>query len=319
MHLGLDLQVKILVLGDGAADDERGARLIDEDAVHLVHDGVVKVALHQLVGRDGHVVAQIVEAEFAVHAVGHIAEVCLTAFFKAHTGGDAAHGEAVEVEDGAHPLGVARCQIVVHRHQMRAASNQGVEKEGQGGNQGLALSGGHLGDLAVMQCHAADQLNIEGHHVPHGFMLAHHKALPQQAAAGVLHDGEDLGQIVVQGGFGGFFEVFAQFVDVVVQPRAFALVGFLAILTLQVLQFITQGLQLVRQFPADLLHPLPQLIVVILLQARADLVDLLDHGQVQIHFLGVFIAKQLAEYLFQHLTCPFPLPFIRRENGVSYL
>ena len=68
--------------GDGgrAGDDERRAGLVDEDRVHLVHNREVVAVLHHLVGLHGHaVVAQVVEAELAVGAVGDVAEVLLAA------------------------------------------------------------------------------------------------------------------------------------------------------------------------------------------------------------------------------------------------
>ena len=62
----------------GAADDQRGARLVDEDGVHLVDDGVVELALDVVLEPELHVVAQVVEAELVVLAVGDVAAVgCL--------------------------------------------------------------------------------------------------------------------------------------------------------------------------------------------------------------------------------------------------
>ena len=52
-----------------AADDERRARLVDEDRVDLVDDGVVQRALRVLERAELHVVAQVVEAELVVLAV----------------------------------------------------------------------------------------------------------------------------------------------------------------------------------------------------------------------------------------------------------
>jgi hypothetical protein len=66
--------------GDGAADDQRRASLVDEDGVHFVHDGEVMAALHLLLLAGGHaVVAQVIEAELAVRAVGDVAAVLLGA------------------------------------------------------------------------------------------------------------------------------------------------------------------------------------------------------------------------------------------------
>ena len=62
-----------------ARDDERRPRLVDEDGVHLVDDAVVVAALHLLVEAEHHVVAQVVEAELGVGAVGDVGLVGLHA------------------------------------------------------------------------------------------------------------------------------------------------------------------------------------------------------------------------------------------------
>ena len=60
-----------------AADDERRPRLVDEDVVDLVDDREVALALDPLVELDDHVVAQVVEAELVVRAVGDVRRVGL--------------------------------------------------------------------------------------------------------------------------------------------------------------------------------------------------------------------------------------------------
>ena len=60
-------------------DDQRGARLVDQDRVDLVHDRVVVLALDHLVEAEPHVVAEVVEAELVVRAVGDVGRVGLAA------------------------------------------------------------------------------------------------------------------------------------------------------------------------------------------------------------------------------------------------
>ena len=71
-----DLTCDPTVVCDGtlgwAADDERGAGLVDEDVVHLVDDGVVQHPLPFVIQAGGHVVAEVVEAELVVGAVGDV-------------------------------------------------------------------------------------------------------------------------------------------------------------------------------------------------------------------------------------------------------
>ena len=58
-------------------DDQRGARLVDEDRVDLVDDRVVVLALDHLVEAEAHVVAEVVEPEFVVRAVGDVGVIGL--------------------------------------------------------------------------------------------------------------------------------------------------------------------------------------------------------------------------------------------------
>ena len=62
-----------------AGDDQRRARLVDEDRVDLVHDREGVAALDGVLERDGHVVAQVVEAELGVRPVGDVGGVGLVA------------------------------------------------------------------------------------------------------------------------------------------------------------------------------------------------------------------------------------------------
>src|SRR5262249_16958194 len=59
----------------GAGDDQRRARLIDQDGVDFVHDRKVVAALYAVLEVELHVVAQVVEAELIVGAVGNVGAV----------------------------------------------------------------------------------------------------------------------------------------------------------------------------------------------------------------------------------------------------
>jgi hypothetical protein len=68
---------------------------------------------------------------------------------------------------------------------VHALAGQRVQVDRQRRGQRLALAGAHLGDLAVVQHHAADQLHVEVAHAEH-------------ALAGLAHHGEGFGQQVVE-------------------------------------------------------------------------------------------------------------------------
>ncbi|MBS1216099.1 MAG: hypothetical protein H6R20_1073 [Proteobacteria bacterium] len=75
---GRDLVHAIVELGPVlrlAGDDERRARLVDQDRVHLVDDGVAERPLHAVRFLHRHVVAQVVETVLVIGAVGHVGGV----------------------------------------------------------------------------------------------------------------------------------------------------------------------------------------------------------------------------------------------------
>src|SRR3954469_16532415 len=83
---------------------------------------------------------------------------------------------------------------------MGAPPGQRIEVERQGGDEGLSLTSGHLGDLPLMQHHAADQLHVVGHHVPDQLVPGHLDRGAEQATAGLTNGGKDLRQQLVEPG-----------------------------------------------------------------------------------------------------------------------
>ena len=90
--VGLDVAGHVVVGRTG--DDQRRAGLVDEDVVDLVDDRKVQRPLHLLpvlveavvvAGRVPHVVAEIVEAELVVRAVGDVAGVGLLPLGRLHS------------------------------------------------------------------------------------------------------------------------------------------------------------------------------------------------------------------------------------------
>ena len=109
----------------------------------------------------------------------------IAALGRGHLGQDHAHLEAEEAVEPAHPLGVAPGQVVVDRDDVDALAGQGVEVGGQHGDERLAFTGDHLGDVAPVQRHAAHQLNVE-------------VTLAERTLGRLAHGGEGLGKQVVE-------------------------------------------------------------------------------------------------------------------------
>src|ERR1043165_6492053 len=158
---GVDGVVEIRAVVERAGDDQRRARFVDQDRVDLVDDRIDMAALHHVFETVLHVVAQIVEHELVVGAVGHGAGGRRLALGVVEPVHDHADREPEEIVDLPHPLGVAFGEVVVHRHHVHAAPGQRVEIDRKRRDQRLAFAGLHLGDLAFVQDHAADQLHVE--------------------------------------------------------------------------------------------------------------------------------------------------------------
>ena len=142
-------------------------------------------ALHHVFEAILHVVAQIVEAVFVVGAVGDVAGIGDLAFGVVEAVDDHAGGQAEEAVDLAHPVGVAAGEVVVDGDDVDALAGQRVEIDRERRDQRLAFAGLHLGDVAFMQHHAADQLDVE-------------MALAERALGRLAHGGEGRNQDVVE-------------------------------------------------------------------------------------------------------------------------
>ena len=70
------IQPLILLHLRRTTDDQWGASFINEDRVHLIHNGKVMSALHLLLGALSHaVIAQVIKAHFRVSTVGNVTVV----------------------------------------------------------------------------------------------------------------------------------------------------------------------------------------------------------------------------------------------------
>ncbi len=88
--------VEVRLVVHRAGDDERGTGLVHQNRVNLVDDREIVPALYHLGQMILHVVAQIVEAEFVVGGVGHVARVGGAAFLVGQAVDDDARGQAQE-------------------------------------------------------------------------------------------------------------------------------------------------------------------------------------------------------------------------------
>jgi hypothetical protein len=133
-----------------------------------------------------HVVAQIIEAELVVGAVGDVGGVRLLLEIVLHLREIHADAHAEKPVDLPHPVGVALREVVVDRDDMHADAGECIEVCGQGRDERFAFARSHLRNLSVVQRYAAEELDVEVAHVEH-------------ALAGLAYDGESLRQYFLEG------------------------------------------------------------------------------------------------------------------------
>ena len=172
-------------LGASARDNERRPGLIDQDGVDLVDDGVVVAALHALLGTGDHVVAQVIKAELGVGAVGDVGLVGRALELERHVVLEQTDGHAQVLIDAAHPLGVALGKVIIDSNDVYAFAGNSVEIAGQRGDEGLTFASLHLSNVALVQCHGANELHVKVAHA-HG------------ALGSLTHGGKGLGKHVVE-------------------------------------------------------------------------------------------------------------------------
>ena len=88
-------------------------------------------------------------------------------------------------------------QVIIHGHHVNALACKRTQIRRHGGNQSLAFTGLHFGNVAAVQGNAAHDLNVEG-------------ALTQGSPRGFTHGREGLDEDVVQSF--AFFEALLEFV-----------------------------------------------------------------------------------------------------------
>ena len=153
--------------GHGTGDNQRCTRVVDQYRVYLVDNRVVMFALYEVLRADGHVVAQVIEAEFVVRPECDVGQISLAPAVGVRLVlVNAIDRQPVKHVKRSHPLRVTLREVVVDRHHMYAFAGKGVEKDGQCSYERLSFTGSHFGNLSFVQHDTAEELDVVVHHVP---------------------------------------------------------------------------------------------------------------------------------------------------------
>ena len=138
---------------------------------------------------------QVIEDQFLVGAIGHVAGIGRALLLKIHVMQHAAHAEPQLTEDRCDFFCVTLGQIVIDRDHMNATADEGMNRDRQCRGQGLALASGHFREmpaghdkarlkLVVVKGETAgaiERLVYRGHHIRQA--ARRQRPLPQSDAA----------------------------------------------------------------------------------------------------------------------------------------
>ena len=127
----VDLHVQLGALFRRTGDDQRRARLVDQDRVHFVDDRVGKATLRAILQPEREVVAQVIETEFVVGAVRDVAGVGGALFVGGLAALDDADRQPEEAIDRSHPVSVALRQVFIDGDDVHALAGQSIQIGGQ--------------------------------------------------------------------------------------------------------------------------------------------------------------------------------------------
>ncbi len=120
---GHQLGIAVILAGilvDSPGNYQRSAGLIDEDAVHLVDNGKMQGALHQMFFVQHHIIPEIVKAELIISAVSNVCLIGLPALFGINAMDNEAYLQSQQIIYPSHPLAVEAGKIVVDGDHMHA-------------------------------------------------------------------------------------------------------------------------------------------------------------------------------------------------------
>ena len=212
IHERLHFVVPMRGFGHGPGDDQRRARFVDEDEIHLIHNRVIIGTLHPILRAERAVIVpEVVEPKLVVRAVGDVRRVRDLSPGRIHFVLQTIHRQSQVLIDPRHPFLIAARQIIVYGDEVHAPSRERVEVQGHGGDQRLSFARGHLRNLSLMQHDRSDHLHVVRNHVPRNLLPADHPRLSHEAPADLLDHrvgfGEDFVQNFLFPGLHGLLDV----------------------------------------------------------------------------------------------------------------
>ena len=144
-----------------SGNDQRRSCFINQDGVHLVHDGKVMTALNLVLFVDDHIVTQIIESEFVVGAICNITRISFPTLVVCQTVENTSNCQTEETQNLSHFIGLCFCQVVIDRYNVNALSGQRIQISCNTCNQSFTFTGLHFGNTPLMQDNCTNDLYRE--------------------------------------------------------------------------------------------------------------------------------------------------------------
>ena len=142
-------------------DNQRRARLINQDRVDLIDDRKVMASLSHLVQLRTHVVTKVIEPKLIVGRVCDISGIGLLFLGLWLLWVDNTCAQTQRAINLRHPFRITFGQIIVNRHDVHTLTAEPVQIGRERCNEGFTLTCFHFSDVSLMQENTAHQLRIK--------------------------------------------------------------------------------------------------------------------------------------------------------------
>ena len=136
----------------------------------------MKRTLDHVLFIEHHIVAQIIEAELIIRAVGDVRLISFTFLFFRQAVDIEPNCQAEPVIQFAHFFGIAARQVFVDCHDMDAFFRDGIQIDGHRRSQGFTFTGLHFGNIPLMKRCSSHDLHTEWIHSKYALRCFAHRS-----------------------------------------------------------------------------------------------------------------------------------------------
>ena len=156
-----------ITLWDWSRYDQWCSRIINQDRINLIYNGIIVHTLHHVFDRMCHVITQIVKTKSIICSIGDISHVGFATFSRVwFVIINTVNTKTMELKDRCHPSAVSFGKIIIHSNQMNTIATQCVEVNRKRSNKCFTLTCLHFTNFTLMKDDSPNQLNVVVNHIP---------------------------------------------------------------------------------------------------------------------------------------------------------